>query len=103
MDYLCSKIDIDNATKGYLWEAIHSLQVMPSMRALMTACVALDRDNTADTTVLTCLLMILNHSMKLCIYYYVVQVLALVLKDSTQKSYKFLISCISLIHVLSKR
>ena len=47
MDYLCSKINIDNATKGYLWEAIHSLQVMPSMRALMTAGVALDRDNTA--------------------------------------------------------
>ena len=44
MDYLCSKINIDNATKGYLWEAIHSLQVMPSMRALMTAGVALDRD-----------------------------------------------------------
>jgi|TARA_R100001129_G_scaffold179871_1_gene157249 ribonucleoside-triphosphate reductase len=47
MDYLSSKVSIDNATKGYLWEAIHSLQVMPSMRALMTSGVALDRDNTA--------------------------------------------------------
>ena len=46
MDYLGSKVSIDNATKGYLWEAIHSLQVMPSMRALMTSGVALDRDNT---------------------------------------------------------
>ena len=47
VDYICSKVTIDSATKEYLWEAIHSLQVMPSMRALMTAGVALERDNTA--------------------------------------------------------
>ena len=47
VDFLTSKVVIDTATKEYLWEAIHTLQVMPSMRALMTAGVALERDNTA--------------------------------------------------------
>ena len=34
-------------TKKKIWNAIYNLEVMPSMRALMTAGKALDRDNTA--------------------------------------------------------
>ena len=42
------KIDgLDTDTRKELYDAIISLQVMPSMRAMMTAGPALDRDNTA--------------------------------------------------------
>jgi len=40
-------VPIDEELKLDLWQAIHNLEVMPSMRALMTAGPALDRDNTA--------------------------------------------------------
>lgn len=46
-DYVCSKADIDTDTREDIWDAIYQLQVMPSMRALMTAGPALERDNTA--------------------------------------------------------
>ena len=46
-DYVCSKADIDTDTREEIWDAIYQLQVMPSMRALMTAGPALERDNTA--------------------------------------------------------
>jgi ribonucleoside-diphosphate reductase alpha chain len=38
---------IDKETEDLLWAAIFDMQVMPSMRALMTAGEALDRDNVA--------------------------------------------------------
>jgi len=37
---------VDSATYNLLSEAIRDLKVMPSMRAMMTAGVAMDRDNT---------------------------------------------------------
>jgi ribonucleoside-diphosphate reductase alpha chain len=46
-DYVCSKADVDTDTREDIWDAIYQLQVMPSMRALMTAGPALERDNTA--------------------------------------------------------
>jgi len=46
-DYVCSKANIDTDTREEIWDAIYQLQVMPSMRALMTAGPALERDNTA--------------------------------------------------------
>ena len=39
--------DLDKKTQKLLFEAIHDLKVMPSMRCLMTAGPALDRDNVA--------------------------------------------------------
>jgi len=48
VDYMFNKIDIDDAVlKREVFEAIYNLEVMPSMRALMTAGKALDRDNVA--------------------------------------------------------
>jgi len=38
---------IDEETETLLWTSIYDMQVMPSMRALMTAGEALDRDNVA--------------------------------------------------------
>ena len=46
-DYVCSKADVDTDTREEIWDAIYQLQVMPAMRALMTAGPALERDNTA--------------------------------------------------------
>lgn len=43
-DYILNK---DNDLYKELWNAIYNLEVMPSMRALMTAGKALDRDNVA--------------------------------------------------------
>jgi len=49
-DYLCAQPEIKEALTGQDWEDIEDgildLAVMPSMRALMTAGVAADRDNT---------------------------------------------------------
>jgi len=45
VDYWGDKLD-DKERKEVFW-AIHDLEVMPSMRALMTAGKALDRDNVA--------------------------------------------------------
>jgi len=39
--------EVSNRLKNELWEAIYEFQVMPSMRSLMTAGKALERDNTA--------------------------------------------------------
>ena len=47
VDYIAAKSGMDYDTPEELWDAIHNLEVMPSMRALMTAGKALDRDNTA--------------------------------------------------------
>ena len=46
-NYWVDKGLIDTKTAKMLYEAIHGLEVMPSMRALMTAGEALDRDNMA--------------------------------------------------------
>ena len=47
VDFLSSKASIDYDTTEKIWDAIYGLEVMPSMRALMTAGAALARDNTA--------------------------------------------------------
>ncbi len=46
-DYWLKKGSIDEETANLLWASIFDMQVMPSMRALMTAGEALDRDNVA--------------------------------------------------------
>ena len=47
VDYLDSKVKFSKQDKTDIEQAILGLEVMPSMRALMTAGEALDRDNTA--------------------------------------------------------
>ena len=47
VDYMADKTGLDKKTADEIWNAIYTLDVMPSMRALMTAGPALDRDNTA--------------------------------------------------------
>ena len=47
VDYMSEKVGIDENTSNEIWVAIQNLDVMPSMRAIMTAGPALDRDNTA--------------------------------------------------------
>ena len=51
VDYIWERSNGDNImhdrTKIKIWNASYNLEVMPSMRALMTAGKALDRDNTA--------------------------------------------------------
>ena len=48
VDYIFNKVEItDENLKKEVFDAIHKLEVMPSMRALMTAGRALDRDNVA--------------------------------------------------------
>ena len=47
VDYMVEKVGLDDKDSNDIWAAIHNLDVMPSMRALMTAGKALDRDNTA--------------------------------------------------------
>ena len=48
VDYMFDKVKIeDEKLKKEVFNAIHNLEVMPSMRALMTAGKALDRDNVA--------------------------------------------------------
>jgi ribonucleoside-diphosphate reductase alpha chain len=48
VDYMFDKVKIDDEKlKKEVYEAIYNLEVMPSMRALMTAGKALDRDNVA--------------------------------------------------------
>ena len=46
IDYIVRPSDIDIKTIDEIEEAILSLEVMPSMRALMTAGPAAERDNT---------------------------------------------------------
>jgi ribonucleoside-diphosphate reductase alpha chain len=48
VDYMFEKVNInDDKLKKEVYDAIYNLEVMPSMRALMTAGKALDRDNVA--------------------------------------------------------
>jgi len=48
VDYMFDKVKVDDEKlKKEVFNAIHDLEVMPSMRALMTAGKALDRDNVA--------------------------------------------------------
>jgi ribonucleoside-diphosphate reductase alpha chain len=48
VDYMFEKVkNDDEKLKKEVFDAIHNLEVMPSMRALMTAGKALDRDNVA--------------------------------------------------------
>ena len=47
VDYMADKVDLNPDTKRTIFDAISNLEVMPSMRALMTAGKALDRDNVA--------------------------------------------------------
>jgi ribonucleoside-diphosphate reductase alpha chain len=48
VDYMFEKVKIDDEKlKKEVFDAIYNLEVMPSMRALMTAGKALDRDNVA--------------------------------------------------------
>ena len=46
-DQVCETNGMDTDTREELYDAIVSLQVMPSMRAMMTAGQHLQRDNTA--------------------------------------------------------
>ena len=46
-NYLFSKVNYDGPLRQEIYDAIVNLEVMPSMRALMTAGPALDRDNVA--------------------------------------------------------
>ena len=46
VDYITDKVK-GHLPKKQIFDAIHNLEVMPSMRALMTAGPALERDNTA--------------------------------------------------------
>ncbi len=47
VDYMAERTGLSKKISEDIWEAIYKLEVMPSMRALMTAGKALDRDNTA--------------------------------------------------------
>ena len=47
VDYIAERTGLDTDTTEEIWDAIHNLDVMPSMRALMTAGPALDSDITA--------------------------------------------------------
>ena len=47
VNYWVDKADLNDFDVAELFKAIHDLDVMPSMRALMTAGEALDRDNVA--------------------------------------------------------
>lgn len=47
IDFWKGRKQLDEATGKKLYDAIYNLEVMPSMRCLMTAGIALDRDNMA--------------------------------------------------------
>ena len=47
VDFWVDRKQIDKKTALRLFNAIHNLEVMPSMRCMMTAGVALDKDNVA--------------------------------------------------------
>jgi len=47
VDFWTERGQIDDKVAGKLYKAIHDLDVMPSMRCMMTAGVALDKDNVA--------------------------------------------------------
>ena len=45
LNYWVDRVELDDFEQSEIFKAIHDLDVMPSMRALMTAGEALDRDN----------------------------------------------------------
>ena len=47
LNYWVDRVELDDFEQSEIFKAIHDLDVMPSMRALMTAGDALDRDNVA--------------------------------------------------------
>ena len=47
LDFWCNRVEFNEFDHSEIFTAIHELEVMPSMRALMTAGKALDRDNVA--------------------------------------------------------
>ena len=47
LNYWCDRVELNEFDQSEIFTAIHELDVMPSMRALMTAGSALDRDNVA--------------------------------------------------------
>jgi ribonucleoside-diphosphate reductase alpha chain len=47
LDYWCGRVELNEFDQSEIFNAIYELDVMPSMRALMTAGEALDRDNVA--------------------------------------------------------
>jgi ribonucleoside-diphosphate reductase alpha chain len=47
LDYWVDRVQLNEFDQAEIFQAIHELDVMPSMRALMTAGEALDRDNVA--------------------------------------------------------
>ena len=47
LNYWCDRVDLNEFDQSEIFQSIHELDVMPSMRALMTAGEALDRDNVA--------------------------------------------------------
>lgn len=46
MNFMSSRVTISKELYDELWNGIYNLEIMPSMRAMMTAGVALERDNT---------------------------------------------------------
>jgi ribonucleoside-diphosphate reductase alpha chain len=47
LDYWVDRVQLNEFDQAEIFQSIHELDVMPSMRALMTAGEALDRDNVA--------------------------------------------------------
>ena len=47
LNYWCDRVELNEFDQSEIFHAIYELDVMPSMRALMTAGEALDRDNVA--------------------------------------------------------
>ena len=47
LNYWCDRVDLNEFDQSEIFQSIYELDVMPSMRALMTAGEALDRDNVA--------------------------------------------------------
>lgn len=47
LNYWCDRAELNEFDQSEIFQSIHELDVMPSMRALMTAGEALDRDNVA--------------------------------------------------------
>jgi ribonucleoside-diphosphate reductase alpha chain len=47
LNYWVDRVELNDFEQSEIFQAIHNLDVMPSMRALMTAGEALDRDNVA--------------------------------------------------------
>ena len=78
---------ITKALKEKMTDAIVSLSVMPSMRALMTAGVALDRCHVAGITVVIYLWIVQEVLMNVCIFLCVAQVLDSLLKERMLISY----------------